>query len=677
MDIFYRIYTVIKYISAYNIAEIALLSVVVYYCIKYVRGTRIEAILKCTITIAVVYLLAYAFGMDVIVEIFQRAAFFLGISVVVAVQPEIRRIVEGLGSKRLNFSFKSIVNSITNKGESKQYALPEVAVTSLTKGCFKMGKALTGALIVIEGKSPLTQFINSGIKLDANISSELLINIFEKNTPLHDGAVIIKGDTVLAATCYLPLTESIVDKELGTRHRAAIGLSEITDALVIVVSEETGAVSISIDGKLYRNLSREKFVELLNNFQAADEFKQANNTKSKVIKLVSSVAFSIITWTVVTIAINPVVSTTYDDIPIKYLNRQSIEDAGYTINTSDNSTAKVTVYGTRDELDAVSEDDISVIADLSLLSQYNTVELVPSVRYSDVECKVSKDVIHVDIEKIISAELDISVEFTGDSDSKHFISGAELDSSIVTVSGAQSIINTAGKAVVYIDRSTITKSETLDCKIEVFDRNGTNITKDIKLSQDAVDVNVSVYNTKTIGVDLKLTCADKELEEYISGITLDKENIVIAGPDKELKNIDSLSIDSEIVVSASDIMSGVMLKTVSVSQYLPSTVVAVSGFETLTATVKFVETESVTVDIEYSSIDIHGKAKIEPLQSSVSFSVIAKAGEMPSNVEENLEVSFDTSGLSVGAQEVKLTTVCDGVRLLNNATLYLNIIQEG
>ena len=305
------------------------------------------------------------------------------------------------------------------------------------------------------------------------------------------------------------------------------------------------------------------------------------------------------------------------------------------------------------------------------------VELVPSVRYSDIECNVSKDVIHVDIEKIISAELDISVEFTGDSDSKHFISGAELDNSIVTVSGAQSIINTAGKAVVYIDRSTITKSETLDCKIEVFDRNGTNITKDVKLSQDAVGVNVSVYNTKTIGVDLRLTCADKELEEYISGITLDKENIVIAGPDKELKNIDSLSIDSDIVVSASDIMSGVMLKTVSVSQYLPSTVVAVSGFETLTATVKFVETESVTVDIDYSSIDIHGKAKIEPLQSSVSFSVIAKAGEMPSDVKKNIKVSFDTSGLSVGAQEVKLTTVCNDVRLLNNATLYLNIIKEG
>ena len=159
--------------------------------------------------------------------------------------------------------------------------------------------------------------------------------------------------------------------------------------------------------------------------------------------------------------------------------------------------------------------------------------------------------------------------------------------------------------------------------------------------------------------------------------TLDKENIVIAGPDKELKNIDSLSIDSEIVVSASDIMSGVMLKTVSVSQYLPSTVVAVSGFETLTATVKFVETESATVDIDYSSIDIHGKAKIEPLQSSVSFSVIAKAGEMPSDVEKNIKVSFDTSGLSAGAQEVKLTTVCNDVRLLNNATLYLNIIKEG
>lgn len=128
-------------------------------------------------------------------------------------------------------------------------------MNELVKACYEMGKVKTGALIVIEDDIVLTEYEQTGIEVDAVLTSQLLINIFEKNTPLHDGAIIVRGDRVVSATCYLPLTDSMnLSKELGTRHRAAIGISEVSDSLTIVVSEETGKVSIAAGGELYRNV---------------------------------------------------------------------------------------------------------------------------------------------------------------------------------------------------------------------------------------------------------------------------------------------------------------------------------------------------------------------------------------------------------------------------------------
>ena len=143
-----------------------------------------------------------------------------------------------------------------------------------------MAKRRIGALISIERETGLFEYIETGIKMNAEVSSELLINIFIPNTPLHDGAVIVQKDKIAAAACYLPLSESaFISKELGTRHRAALGLSEVTDAITIVVSEETGAISITANGTLHRNLTPQEFEELLSNLWFGD--LQKVNTSSK------------------------------------------------------------------------------------------------------------------------------------------------------------------------------------------------------------------------------------------------------------------------------------------------------------------------------------------------------------------------------------------------------------
>ena len=178
-------------------------------------------------------------------------------AILVVFQPELRRALEQIGQGRL---FESILST----SEETDDALSNDSIEGIAKACMHMAKLKTGALIVIEQDTKLGDVERTGIKIDAVISSQLLINIFEKNTPLHDGAVIIKNNRVAAATCFLPLSDSMeISKDLGTRHRAAIGITEGTDALVLVVSEETGIISSVRNGKIKRGLDAEIIKKIL------------------------------------------------------------------------------------------------------------------------------------------------------------------------------------------------------------------------------------------------------------------------------------------------------------------------------------------------------------------------------------------------------------------------------
>jgi diadenylate cyclase len=164
----------------------------------------------------------------------------------------------------------NLFNFDFNKVENGKFS--DKTITELVKACYEMGKVKTGALIVVEDEIVLTEYERTGIAVDGILTSQLLINIFEKNTPLHDGAVIVRGDRVVSATCYLPLTDSLsLSKDLGTRHRAAVGISEVSDSLTIVVSEETGKVSIALDGELYRNVDAEFLKNKLSYIQKREQ----------------------------------------------------------------------------------------------------------------------------------------------------------------------------------------------------------------------------------------------------------------------------------------------------------------------------------------------------------------------------------------------------------------------
>lgn len=245
-----------------NVLEILIISVLIYYILIWIRDTRAWTLLKGIFVIFAFVLFAYVFQMDTILWLFQNLISVAIISIFVLFQPELRRALEQLGRKNILASFLNFSgNAAANEQEAKT---AEKTKTEIIKACSEMSKARTGALIVIEQDVQLSEYERTGIFLDSLVSSQLLINIFEHNTPLHDGAVFVRDNRIVAATCYLPLSDNmLLSKELGTRHRAGVGISEVSDSITLIVSEETGMISIAHDGMLFRGLSQEELREQL------------------------------------------------------------------------------------------------------------------------------------------------------------------------------------------------------------------------------------------------------------------------------------------------------------------------------------------------------------------------------------------------------------------------------
>ncbi len=241
-----------------DIVEVLIISVLLYKVLSWIKESKAWSLLKGILIILVFVMVAAMFSMTTILWIAKNVFSVAVTAMVVVFQPELRKALEQLGKRKVLSSLFQFDNRIVGERFSDE------TINEIARGSFEMGKAKTGALIVIGQYDSLTDYEKTGIMLDSAISSQLLINIFEHNTPLHDGAVIVQGDRIVAATCYLPLSENMeLSKELGTRHRAGVGISEVTDSMTVIVSEETGRVSVAYEGKLTRNVDMEQLKEML------------------------------------------------------------------------------------------------------------------------------------------------------------------------------------------------------------------------------------------------------------------------------------------------------------------------------------------------------------------------------------------------------------------------------
>lgn len=253
MNNFIRDYLVklyIPHITWTDIIEIVIIAFVIYNVMVWIKNTKAWVLLKGIIIVVIFALIAYILNLKTILWIAGKTISVGIIALVIIFQPELRRALEQLGRKKILFGLFRF-----NDGREKGERFSSKTAEEIVRACFDMGAAYTGALIVIEQDMVLEEYEKTGIAVDGLVTSQLLINIFEHNTPLHDGAVIIRGDRIVAATCYLPLSDNnSLNKALGTRHRAGVGISEVTDSMTIIVSEETGRVSVAVGGELIHDI---------------------------------------------------------------------------------------------------------------------------------------------------------------------------------------------------------------------------------------------------------------------------------------------------------------------------------------------------------------------------------------------------------------------------------------
>lgn len=236
-----------------DVVDILIVSYVIYKLMLLLQGTRAVQLLKGTVVIAIAWFLSVYFQLLTLQWLMSQVFTFGVLAIIIIFQPELRRALEQLGRGRLFSRSPQIDEQVLTR-----------IVGETVKAVVYLSKRRIGALIVIERETGLTDYIETGIDIAATISNELLVNIFIPNTPLHDGAVILRKDRIMAAGCYLPLSENpFISKELGTRHRAGIGMSEVSDALTVIVSEETGTISVALNGLVYRELKEDTLTEKL------------------------------------------------------------------------------------------------------------------------------------------------------------------------------------------------------------------------------------------------------------------------------------------------------------------------------------------------------------------------------------------------------------------------------
>lgn len=258
--------------------EIIIIAFLIYHILIWIKNTRAWALLKGLLIILAFWLIAVNFHMNTILWMGRNILGFAVTAFIVVLQPELRKALEELGNKE-------IISNVLPFSQTKRTEgyFSAKTINEITKACVEMSKARTGALIVIECKQPLGDFERTGIDVDGLVSSQLLINIFEHNTPLHDGAVIVRGNRITSATCYLPLSDNMnLDKNLGTRHRAGLGITEVTDAITVIVSEQTGKISLAYKGILESGLDAEELKERLK--MAQPELNDENRKSYKIFK---------------------------------------------------------------------------------------------------------------------------------------------------------------------------------------------------------------------------------------------------------------------------------------------------------------------------------------------------------------------------------------------------------
>jgi diadenylate cyclase len=602
----------IKWIPSFEIQfvdtlQMIILAFALYYLSKSLYKTRAWILVKGLLVIGAVYFIICLTEMTVLRTLMEGLFGTLMIAIIIMLQPELQRIVELIGKRRFT-DWKSL---LIRKPEVDAW-YSEKTICEIASACESMGQVQTGALIVIERGIPLTEYIDSGIDIGASVSSQLLINTFEKNTPLHDGAVIIQNNKIASATCYLPLSNNpSINKTLGTRHRAALGISESSDCVVIVVSEETGAISFCSDGVLHHDVDRNELSHLLMEKMKKSEEKlfEKKRSRSPLWMKILAPILSIIIWMSVLSSTDPIATRVITDIPVVTTNTGVLDDVGQTYTIKSGETITVKVRGKRSSVDNITAEDFIATADFTEMSIVYAVpihvETTPS--YSDVEIVTDhNDVMKLEIEEMAQIEVPVEVKVVGDYDNDYVVEVGDVEVTTLLATCPQSIAKTLDKAILEVDAYGKSNAFIANVQPTIYDKNGEKISSNqVSLNKDVVRVVMNVY--EVVEVPLTITLKEQNMTGnayyVLNGYSAEIEMVRVAANNEAIDDLKSI----EVVVDPDANTETISTIMVNLPQYLPENVqLAKDQEEQIAVDIELTKYQKMTLELAPSHIKVVG-----------------------------------------------------------------------
>ena len=674
----------LPHIKITDIIEIIIMCVLIYQFIKSLKNTRTFILLKAIAILLVLYILAELFSFNAIKIIFQSLAIIALFAAIVIFQPELRKTLEKLGTIGLNnFSINDIKSIILKRKQKNNIKYSDKTISELTKAVFAMGEVKTGALIVMEGNVPLNDYISTGISLNADISSALLINIFEKNTPLHDGAIITIGDKVIAGTCYLPLSDNPkISKHLGTRHRAAIGITEVVDCVVIVVSEETGRVSFVQNGNITVCKKPEILEEKLKELQIKENTVSIKPRWNHNLSLkISSAIIGAVSWLLIINAADPVTTKVFYDVPVQVINESTISNIGKTFNIVSDNTIDVVVKDSRSVVDTMKIEDITITADMSKLSYVYSVPLSASTKQGSEISFLNENTLTVEIDEIISKEFSLTFKKIGTPSTGIYVSKitSSLDGIIIT--GAKTLIDTVDRVEFAVDITGAKENFTQIVTPVVYDKNGAIINNSLyKLNKDEVKVSAELFNTKLIPV--YITMAEQttgvEYELNISGYS--PRSIYVAGSDEALDKIQDLKIEIKSEMNIKDATNETFIKEININDYLPEGIYCANTSNKINVEISYKPFVTKTISFYNYDLTINNKSTDYNLyfkNNKYSIDIIGKEDVVKNLTIKDFAPYIDIKDLEEGLYNIKIQFgAVDGVKLKSDISVDIELVLD-
>lgn len=604
-----------------DVAEILIIAVLLYYALVWMKTTRAWVLLKGLVVI-LIFCCWLIFPYDYHPVDGPECSGICGDSPHSGATAGIEKGIGGTGQEEYyQFCITFDNNHRVDEGFS------EKTINEITKACVEMGKVKTGALIVIEQKVSLRDYERTGIDVDGIVTSQLLINIFEHNTPLHDGAVIVQGNRVASATCYLPLSDNLgLSKELGTRHRAGVGISEVTDSLTVIVSEETGKISVAYEGKLERNLDaetlRDRMHKILNNTGEEHKICESGRegavrrnekllTRNLGLKL-ASLVLAFVLWFLVAQIYDPKDTVTFNNIQVRLINTDLLEQEGKVYEVLDNSNlVRVTVTGPQSIVKSeLRRNDIVAEADMSKLTDINTIAITyycENISNDSVEIRGNHDSVRLNVEDKASKWIKLESTTLGEVASGYMIGNVTLDQTNIEVTGPKSAISQIDHAGVDINVADSTSSLSANVDIKLYDADDNELSLEtVKKNVDSAHMTVEVLATKEVPVEIEYMGVPEDGYMATGEVESSRSTVKIAGTASALLGVSAITVPEDrmnITGQSSDLVDIINLK-----EYLPANVrLADKSFDgKITATVYIEPIATKDLSVPAENITISG-----------------------------------------------------------------------